>query len=182
MSAQSKTLSADYKGSKSEWESVIREDSSNQLAMRGLAKAYFAEGDYKTAREYAKAGYDFVTYSQALGKTGSEFINKNFVWIFLLAVAVIGAAVIFTVEASKKKIVLIKNAKVRLLFNTVTHPFDSFNSIKYKNMGSLVIAAVLTVLFYITAVISEMLSDFRFHLVQPAHIKRALQLVKTAGW
>ena len=137
MSAQSKTLSADYKGSKSEWESVIREDSSNQLAMRGLAKAYFAEGDYKTAREYAKAGYDFVTYSQALGKTGSEFINKNFVWIFLLAVAVIGAAVIFTVEASKKQIVLIRNAKVRLLFNTVTHPFDSFNSIKYKNMGSL---------------------------------------------
>lgn len=181
MSAQSKTLSADYKGSKSEWESVIREDSSNQLAMRGLAKAYFAEGDYKTAREYAKAGYDFVTYSQALGKTGSEFINKNFVWIFLLAVAVIGAAVIFTVEASKKKIVLIRNAKVRLLFNTVTHPFDSFNSIKYKNMGSLVIAAALTVLFYITAVISEMLSDFRFTSFSPLTSSAALQLVKTAG-
>lgn len=149
--------------------------------MRGLAKAYFAEGDYKTAREYAKAGYDFVTYSQALGKTGSEFINKNFVWIFLLAVAVIGAAVIFTVEASKKKIVLIRNAKVRLLFNTVPHPFDSFNSIKYKNMGSLVIAAALTVLFYITAVISEMLSDFRFSSFSPLTSSAALQLVKTAG-
>ncbi len=181
MSAQSKTLSADYKGSKAEWESVIREDSSNQLARRGLAKAYFAEGDYKTARSYAKEGYDFVTYSQALSKMRSEFVNKNFVWIFLLAVAVIGAAVIFAVEASKKQIVLIKNARVRLLFNTVTHPFNSFNSIKYKNMGSLAIAAVLTVLFYITSVISEMLSDFRFTSFSPITSSAALQLVKTAG-
>ena len=48
-------------------------------------------------------------------------------------------------------------------------------------MGSLVIAAALTVLFYITAVISEMLSDFRFTSFSPLTSSAALQLVKTAG-
>lgn len=181
MSAQYKTLSADYLGSKKEWNEVLQNDSSNQLAMRGIAKAYYAEGDYEKASDFAKRGYDFVTYSQALERKQSEIINKNFVWIFIAVVILSGIVVIAVVYSNKKKLVIIKNEKVRILFSTVIHPFDSFNLIRFKNKGSLIIASVMTTLFFITSVVAETTSDFRFTTFNPMSSSAVLQCVKTIG-
>lgn len=181
LSAQKKTLSADYKGSEKEWRQVLYLDSSNQLALRGLAKAYFAAGDYQKAQDYARTGYDYVTYSQALERTQGDFINKNFVWLFLGGVLIVGALIFVAVYIRRHRIVLVKNERVRVFLGTVIHPFNSFNLIRYKNMGSLTIAAVMTVLFYITSVINETLSNFRFTAFNPNSSSSALQFVKTVG-
>lgn len=181
LSAQQKTLSADYQGAKTEWEAVLACDSSSQLAMRGLAKAYYAEGDYETALQLAESGYDFVTYSQALERIQSAFITDHFIWIFMIGVFFVGVIIALAVISRKRRFVIIGNERVRLLFNAVIHPFDSFNRIKYQHKGSLVIAAVMTALFYISAVISETFSDFRFTSFNPDTSSSVLQLVKTVG-
>lgn len=181
MSAQKMTLDADYTGATDKWQEVLRLDANNRLAYRGLAKSAYAAGQYKEALEYAKAGYDFVTYGQAMEKTQGAFIERNFVLLFLLAVVAVmglGAVLVITV---KRKVVFIRNERVRVLFNCMVHPFDSFNAIKFKNKGSLVIAAVLSGLFYVSTVVQENYSNFRFTTFDPATSSSLFQLIRTLG-
>ena len=103
LSAQKKTLDADYTGAKEEWREVLRQDTNSRLALHGLAKAAYSEGDYAAAQAYAQAGYDFVTYGQALEQTRGAFVQRNFIWIFLLTLAAIGALAAF-IDVYKRQV------------------------------------------------------------------------------
>ena len=181
MTAEKKTLDADYTGAAAEWKQVLALDSNSRLALRGLAKAAYREGDYDTALRYAKDGFDFVTYGQALEETHSAFTEKNFLWIFLIVVLVVGALAAFMVITIKRKIVLIKNEKVRLLFTAPLHPFDTFNAIKYKQKGSVLIAVVMTLLYYISGMLSETCSNFRFTTFDPLTSSSVFLFIRTVG-
>lgn len=181
LSAQKKTLDADYTGAKAEWLNVIAQDSNSRLAMRGLAKAYYAEGDYDTALAFAQDGFDFVTYGQALEEVQAAFISQNFLWVFLAIVLVVGALAAALIITVKKQVVVIKNAKLRLLFTSFLHPFDTFNAIRYKNMGSVPIAAVMTVLFYFSSILVVTGSNFRFTTFDPQTSSSVFQLIQTVG-
>lgn len=181
LAAQKKTLDADYTGAKAEWQQVIAQDSNSRLAMRGLAKAYYAEGDYETALTYAQDGFDFVTYGQALGEVQGDFISRNFVWVFLVILAVVAALVAVLIITVKKQVVMIKNPKLRLLFTACIHPFDTFNAVRYKNMGSVPIAAVMTVLFYFSSILVVTGSNFRFTTFDPQTSSSVFQLIQTIG-
>ena len=181
-SARTKTLNSKYLDAKSEWQEVLKEDAGNRLAYCGLAKAAFWEADYELAMEYAKKGYDFVTYGQAKEKIGSAFIQNNFFWIFFLVLIAIAGILLFIVYTVKNEVVLIKNQKVRVLFNEILHPFDTFNAIKYKNMGSMIIAIVLLVLYLLSAVIMENYSNFRYTTFNSATTNSLFQLAKTVGF
>ncbi len=181
LSAQQKTIAADYTAAEEEWTAVLEADSSNYLAMRGLAKAMYARGDYEEAMDMAEKAYDYVTYSQALDRIQSKFISENFLWIFLLIIVFATGITSFAVISGKRRFVLVKNEKLRVFFNAQIHPFDSFNSVKTKSNGSLVIAAVMTLLFYVTSVVSETFSNFRFTSFDPGTSNSLLQLVKSIG-
>lgn len=181
LSAQKKTLDADYTGAKEEWREVLRQDTNSRLALHGLAKAAYSEGDYAAAQAYAQAGYDFVTYGQALEQTRGAFVQRNFIWIFLLTLAAIGALAAFMVITVKRKLVLIPNERVRLLFNGVVHPFDTFNAIKYQGKGSPIMATVMVLLFYVSAVVMEMGSNFRFTAFDPTTSSSVFLLLRTGG-
>ncbi len=181
LSAQKKTLDADYTGAKAEWLQVIAQDSNSRLAMRGLAKAYYAEGDYDAALAYAQDGFDFVTYGQALEEVQADFISRNFVWVFLVILLVVGALAAVMIITVKKQVVVVKNEKLRLLFNSFVHPFDTFNAVRYKNMGSPLIAAVMTVLFYFSSILVVTGSNFRFTTFDPQTSSSVFQLIQTVG-
>jgi len=131
--------------------------------------------------EYAKISLDRVIYDQGLKKVQEKFISNNFVLVFLLIVAFLALAFSLIIVSVKKKIIFIKNEKLRLSITCCMHPFRSFNDVKYKNMGSPIIASVFTVLFFLSSVMSVVYTDFRFTTYDAATYNPVFQLITTVG-
>ena len=179
--AQEITLDSDYVGAKPLWQEVYSEDSFNQLAILGLGKAAYDEGDFSLAMEYAELANDKETYSLALKQKQNAFISEHWTIIFILSILLIGLSITLIIISIKKKLVLIKNEKIRIMASAMIHPFDSFNSIKYKQKGSILIAIILIALYFITSVIAVMESDFRYTKFDPITYNSVMQLVRTIG-
>lgn len=180
-SAQLMILKSDYADSKEAWEYVLKEDSQNQLALRGMAKIALLESEYEKAQAYAKEGVDYSVYSQALKKVHEKFITQNFTWLFIggvFAIAIIIALIIFI---KKKNIKLVKNIKVKIFLNCFIHPFDGFNTIRYEKKGSLVIAGVMTALFFVSSAFRELYCDFRYSSFNSETFSLLFILAKTVG-
>ena len=84
--AQEITLNSDYVGAKTLWEEVYSEDSFNRLAILGLGKAAYDEGEYSLAMKYAKLANDKETYSLALKQKQNAFISDHWTVIFISAI------------------------------------------------------------------------------------------------
>lgn len=181
LKAQKLTLNADYEASASLWEDVLSQDANNRLALRGLGKAAYSRGDYAAAMMFAEQGMDSVTYSQALEKAQSDFISRNFTWLFLAVLAAIGATAFLLVLSVKRRMILIPQERVRILVGAVAHPFKSAQEIKYNHKGSLFLAAVMTVLFYLSSVAAATWSNFRYTSFDSAVYNSLFQLLQTAG-
>ena len=179
--AQRLTLDSKYTESEKYWNEVLKKDSHNKLAIKGLAKIYYINGDYDKALEYSKECLDYKIYSQSLKFVQEDFINNNFVWMFIVGILFIALVVFLIVYKKKKNIILIKNEKVKIFFNGFIHPFDSYNLIRYKDKGSLVIAIVMTILYFVSSVLSVLLSDFRYTSFDASSYSSLFQLVKSVG-
>ena len=70
--------------------------------------------------------------------------KRTFVTIAVIAVFVISRKL----KKSEKKIAV--NRKLKLLFEVPFHPFNSFDELRYKDMGSVPIAIVLLILLQIS--------------------------------
>lgn len=152
--AQTLYLTGDYEVSSKAWKEVLKLDRNCQLAYRGIAMAEYSQGDYDAAIEAAKIANDNSIYDMAYQKKLSIFINDNFLWITLIFVVVVGAIVFVVIKLKKKNVQLIKNRKVKLLFEAPFHPFATFEEIKHKKQGSVKIAMVITALFYVASVLN----------------------------
>lgn len=181
LQAQQITLQADYQKAKPLWQEVQAYDGLNRLALHGLAKAAYAQQDYEAAMSYAKAGYDTKTYSLALEKRQSAFIAENFIWLFLGALVLVGVLTALILMSIKRQVVWIRHEKVRTMVSALYHPFRSFQDVKYKKMGSLPIAIVLAVLWYLTSVLAVTKSDFRYTSFDAGTYSSLFQLVQTIG-
>lgn len=174
-------LEDDYLAAKPLWEEIIKQDPLNRLALQGLAKAAYTEGDYQKAMLYAKQSKDSDTYSQAMKKVQDQFVSAHFVWLFLGAVLILAGAVWLIVLTHKKQIVFIRNEKIRLMATCSIHPFRNFQEIKYKKLGSVKIALVLTLLYFITGAVLVTASDFRYTTFDASTYNVAFQLGQTVG-
>lgn len=179
--ARALTLAGNYAESKELWLSVIKQDKNCQLAYTGLARVYLNEEDYDRAIEYSKQGYDRQTYSLAFSKVRTQFISDNFVWILILGGVLIIGLLIFAVISMKRKVTLIKNDKLNLLFRALIHPFEVFETIKEKQMGSVVIGGVLILIYYIMSVLSDLCGGFTFTYVDLANYNSFWVLVRSVG-
>lgn len=181
-SAQKKTLDSQYSESEELWLNVLKNDSHNQLALRGIAKVAYIKGDYNKALEYSKEGLDYVIYSQALKMIQDDFINKNFTWLFLSIMAAIGLLLFFVIYKNKKQIKLIRNEKIKVFLSGFLHPFDSYNLIRYKQMGSIKIAVFMTAIYFISEVLTVLCSNFRYTSFDETSFSSAFQLLKSVGF
>lgn len=179
--AQKSTLDANYSASLPMWKDILKQDTHNQLALRGLAKAYYASGNYVQAKSYARLGGEYAIYGQTVGKLQKQFITNNFTWLFLCGILLIAGAVFCIAYIKKRQIVLVKNQQVRLLFSGCFHPFDTFSKIRYKNEGSTLIAIIMTVAFYLSGLVFSLCCDFRFSDMQSGSFNSIFQLLRTSG-
>ena len=179
--AQNDTLNDDFEKTVEDWNKVIKADVNNQLAYRGLAKAYYTMGDYSRALEYSRLGADRETYSDAFVKIRTAFLEKWFTPGILGIVAVLAALAWFLHFKKKKEIILIKNQKVKNMLSSVFHPFDSFRLVKEKNMGSLTCATVLLALFYLVTAVSDVAAGYAFNQFDASSYNSFFVLLRTAA-
>lgn len=179
--AQSRFLEGDYAAAKADWETVLQQDGNSLLAYRGLSKAYYAEGNMDAAMEYAQAGMDYVTYDYARQQQVSTYIKSHFVWLFLIGLLVVGALAAFLVYVGKRETPLIRNATVRTATRVFFHPFQAFDDVKYKGLGSLWIAAGLTVLLFASVTLKSTSSGFLFSQSDAHSYSSLYTLAQTVG-
>lgn len=175
------TLEGKYLQAEEGWKEVIALDRNFQPAYSGLARAELTNENYKEAMVLAKEGYDRETYELAFEYYRKNLLEDNFWVVFLIAVAVIAGFVAFYLFVIKKKVQIIKNKQVRLMFKTLIHPVLAFEEIKEKKQGSIVISAVLVALFYVTAVIQVLCGGFLFTQYDPATFNSLWVLARSAG-
>lgn len=179
--AQSLYLNGDYDEADALWQEVLSLDRSNQLAYKGLAMASYNAKDYKKAIEYAEIGMDYNVYDLAYQQLFKNFIADNFIWFFVSAILLIAGAIVLIVKLSKRQTPLIKNMKLRTALSSSIHPFSSFNDVKNKGLGSVVIAVVITALFYISKVLEATASGFLFTDVSQRNYNTFITLAQTIG-
>lgn len=179
--AQKLTSAGAYEESKPYWEQVLKIDKNCQLAYSGMAKVCYMEKDYKQAMEYAKKGFDQETYANAFSFVRNEYLSQNFIWLAAIVVLVVGAIVAFGIYKKKKNIVLIKNEEVKLMFSSITHPFETGNKIRYFNKGSVTLATLLLVLYYIATVTNDMYQGFMHSLFNKSTYNSIMTILSSVG-
>lgn len=181
MEAGNLTRDGDYEAALPLWEKVLKNDRNCQVAYSGIARAYYANGDYEKAIEYAKVGFDYDTYSLSYEFVRRNFIEKNIYLIAGILFVVIAALIAFIIVKRKKNLVIIKNYELKLLSRSVLHPSEVFSEVKQKKRGSVLIGCILIVLYYITATIKETESGFLFKSPSNTGFNSFLILLQTLG-
>lgn len=160
--AQNLYLKGDYDDAGEMWQKVLSENRNCQLAYRGLAMVSYNKGDLDKALEYAEEACDYSVYDLAWNKLVAQFVADYFAILILVLVVIVVAILLLVRYLRKNNKKLINNPKVKLLFNSVFHPFAAFDDLKFKNMGSWPIAIILTILFYIASVLNVTSTGFLF--------------------
>ena len=175
------TLDGEYLEARDGWREVIALDRNFQPAYNGIARAYLTEKNYKAAMDVAKEGYDRETYELAFEMYRKDLLKQNF-WIFFAAVVVIVSGLVaLRIIIRRKQLKVIRSRQLSLMFSTLIHPVNSFDLIKEKKQGSLVISAVLIALFYVTAVLQVLCGGFLFTYYDPENFNSLWVLIRSAG-
>ncbi len=175
------TLDDNYEQTIEPWEEVIRQDQNSQLAYRGLAKAYYNAEDNQKASNYAELGADRDIYAKAFTKIRTVFFEKHFALVFIGVLVLAAALIAYAVFKRKTGFQLIKNAKVRVVTDSLMHPVESFRLVKEKQMGSVGIALVLLLIFYILSAIKDTAAGFAFNKFDAASYNSFFVLLSTVG-
>ncbi len=179
--AQNLYLQGQYKEAEPYWEKILKLDSGNQLAYKGLAMVKYTDGDNNSAMEYAKKGLDYSTYNLAYQIELKNSIKEHFGLITIITLLIIGALIAVFVTVKKKNTVIIKNQTVSTALGCVFHPFISFNDVKYKKRGSLLCATIILGLFFIITILNETISGFLFSSYSPQSYNMFYSVVMTIG-
>lgn len=175
------TINSKYSESKEGWKKVLEQDRNSQLAYVGLAKAALFEKDYDAVLDYARLGADRETYSSAFQYVRRDFFAKHFTVVFIGIVIFVIVAVVLIFYLKKNNIKLMKNKQIRNVFSIWSSPFKTFQDIKEKKEGSLIIAVVIAVLFYVSEVVKNVYTGFAFSYYDASSYSVLYTLASTIG-
>ena len=175
------TFEGDYEGLEAKWQEVLKLDSNFQPAYSGMARICLNEGKYEEAMEYAKIGYDRDIYGVAFEFVRTDLLDKYFGLVFLALVLVIGVLIAWLIISTKKKVQLIKNPQLKLMFATMIHPGDTFTTIKEKKQGSIGLCLLTLVVFYVATVLKTLASGFLFSDYNAETFNSLWELIRSVG-
>ncbi len=178
--AQALTNKGNYNKAKDIWKDIFSQDKNNQLAYKGLAKAYYESEDYKSAMKYAKIGCDRDTYAIAYKEIRNNWINKNFICIVLLIVFTV-ILLIFVFKKIKKKNKKILPVYISNSLSVWGHPSIAFDTLMKNKKTGAVLSVVFSLLFYVTTVMKDMLSGFCFTYFNSSDYNALFVLARTVG-
>lgn len=175
------TIDGEYDKALLLWQQVSKLDANNQRAYEGIGKAMLNQEDYEGAMKYAELGNDQQTYSQAYKVVQKEWLTRNFWWVFLLCLAGVGGIAALLVMSKKKKIFEIKNAKLRTALSVPIHPIQAFNSMKFQNNTSVILAVVFIVVFYLAKVSQDLYGGFMYVITDTSNYNALFTLIGSVG-
>ncbi len=181
LDAQEMTISGAYVEAQPFWEKVLKLDRNCQLAYRGLAKAALINKDYEQACEYARIGLDQDTYASAYEYVRGDMLADNFTAIIIVAVVLVGGIAALLYVTRKKQVKLIRNRQVTLMFQSILHPFQSFTKIRYEGEGSMWLATVILILFYVGTFVKQVYSGFMYHIFDKTTFNSFITLLGSVG-
>lgn len=179
--AQELYLKGNYEEARPLWSSVLKSDCNNQLAYRGLAMAYYSDGNYREALNAARIASDYTVYDLTWSAMLSDFIAHNFIWMLAVLCALIGLIIFVVLKLKKSDKKINVNPKLKLTFDTIIHPFRGFEAVKYRNMGSIKIAIVLTFFLYLSFYLRETASGFLYRETTVGTYNSLFTLSSTVG-
>lgn len=175
------TLNGEYEKIGDGWKEIIKVDNNFQPAYSGMARVSLNNGNYEEAMKYAKIGYDRDTYAVAFEYVRKDFLDKNFGWIFAVALGIIAGISSLLVISSRKKITLIKNKNVSQMLSVMIHPSNIFTDIKEKGQGSILLCGITLVIFYVVTVLQTLAGGFLFSTYDAESFNSLWVLVRSVG-
>lgn len=144
------------------WEQVLTYNSNRQLAYRGLALVALNRKDYDSALEYSRLGLDQESYSTAYGQLVSRFLNKHLWWMMIVIVAAVIGVVVYSFKHKRDE-----NKKHRFpqLYNCLSmsvHPIEVAQDIRAGKVGSVALATVMLLIFYVSMIGKSLWSGFMY--------------------
>lgn len=204
--ANNLTIAGEYDTALPLWRDVLKLDANNQRAYEGIGKAMLQQADvayneadniedkaqraeavaaakvlYEQTMEYAELGNDQQTYSQAFEVIQKEWLTNNFWWLFLVCLAAVGGIAALLVLSKKRKIFEIKNVKVKTALSVPIHPIQAFNSLKYQKTGSVPLAILFVVLFYLASVSEDLYGGFMYVITDTSNYNSLFTLIGSVG-
>ena len=185
ISAQKMKVDGNYAESEELWKEILALEPNCQMAYIGLAASSLEKGEYKQGLEYAENGQSYDLYSQLYEQLSKDFMRENAIWL-ILAVLVFIVLLILIVKLYKKHKkgdLLPKDLsqKIKLAFETLVHPVNSFSDIKYKKKGSVAIGFAIAVIYYFTTILSVTNGGFLFTSFDVYNFNALFTLARTAG-
>ncbi len=154
-----------YSEAETYWNEISVQCAHYPLSESGRAEAEIEAGDYQAAMLRAKSIRDKETYETAFKKQRDEIIRHYFIYIFLIAAAVV-CLIIFVPRLLKKLPLFRKIAendfykKYRYSTYTCFHPFDGFWDIKRAGKGSMAVALTVLGLFTLLYAVRAQFSGY----------------------
>lgn len=180
-----------YAESYDTWNEVKRLNSNYQFAYTAIGRVLYMMEDFKGSMDTYVIGKSSTGYSEALQKYRSQILKENF--SLLISSFVILLFAFWIIGKKKKQIRQLLHfksleetgyagmAKWKYPFYIMVHPYDGFQELKYNHKGSLVIAGVLFVVYYISEIIMRQYESFVFNGTDKDNINILMIAAATIG-
>lgn len=170
----------EYEEAKKMWENVRDGYGYYDLAYLGIGKVLMYEHKYEEAMEYFRIARDKNYYSMAFKEVRKNMVERYFLLIVLIAVAII-LFMTYGVSFIKKKIDEKYGSnniyeEIKHVFHTTLHPFKGFYEFKIDNKGSYTISTVLLLLISVVMFMRKTATSFLFR-VDNANLESLLKNV-----
>lgn len=159
----------EYSAAYQDWRDILKRNNNFDAAYVGIGKNLYRQGEYEEAMDYYEAAYETENYSIAFKAWRKAFVEKNILWILLVAVVVIVLLVKAMGYVGKKnKEGVVKTGKRTLWeeflygFYVIMHPFDGFWDLKHEKRGSVRGALCILALTVASVVYQNIGSSYLF--------------------
>lgn len=172
------------------WIEVLKIDENYNLAHMGLGNALYKQEKWQEAMEEFKLADDQIGYSKAFAEYRYEVFRDYFIWCVLIVLILLVAVVMFIkytnkiskqvakeVVRSGKKMTMVQG--IKLAFNMVYRPFDTFEILKYHR-GRLNITAPIVILIgvFVVRVMYVFITHYPLASINPQDANLVFEAVK----
>ena len=137
----------------------------NPLANSGYGKALLDEGNYEEAMYYLKLGDNREDYSVALDSVRSDVMSSIFPVIMVVIILAILAYFIVPriLRKYRKNEYEKKVSKWKYPFHLMAHPINGYTDLKFEKKGSLLVANIILLCFFIVSIIVQQSTGYLFN-------------------
>lgn len=172
-----------YEDASGHWEEILKRDSNYEPANVGMAKIHERAGDLELAMQYYRKGNFRKGYSEAFSVRRDDFVRRNFV-LFLVGSFILMIGIVLFVrykERNRKSEYDLKISTARYPWHCILHPFKAYYDLKLEKKGSMVIADLILLAFFVVSIISTQLTGFHFNQNKTDQFNIFITLSMTIG-